>query len=94
MAFHTYILRSLSTGQFYVGHTAKLSRRIAEHNNNRTFSIKNRGPWELVYAEEHPTRAAASRREREIKRMKSRQLWLAAASATLIHFPSLGDACR
>ncbi len=75
MAFYTYILRSASTDRFYVGHTAKLSKRIAEHNNNRTLSIKNRGPWELVYAEEHPTRAEASRRERGLKRMKSHR-WI------------------
>ena len=62
MAFHTYILRSLSTGRFYVGHTANLSNRIARHNNNRSPSLKNRGPWELVHAEEFSTRAEAARR--------------------------------
>jgi len=75
MAFYTYVLQSISTGRFYVGHTSNLAKRIADHNNNRTFSIKSRGPWELVYAEEHPTRAEASRREREMKRMKSHR-WI------------------
>ena len=51
MAFHAYILRSRSTGRFYVGHTGNLTKRIFEHNNQRTVSIKNRGPWELYYAE-------------------------------------------
>ncbi len=71
MTFHTYILRSLSSGHFYVGHTSNLAKRIAEHNNDRTRSLKNRGPWELVRVEEFPTRAEAARREQEIKRMKS-----------------------
>ncbi len=71
MPYYMYILRSVSTGRFYVGHTANLPKRIAEHNNNRTFSIKNRGPWELVYTEEFSSRTEAGRREREIKRMKS-----------------------
>jgi putative endonuclease len=71
MPFHTYILRSVTTGRFYVGYTENLAKRVAEHNNNRTVSIKNRGPWTLVYSEEFPSRAAAMRREREIKRMKS-----------------------
>jgi len=31
MAFHVYILRSASTGRFYVGHTENLSKRMAEH---------------------------------------------------------------
>ena len=72
MPFYTYILRSAATGRFYTGHTENLSKRVAEHNNNRTFSIKNRGPWQLVYSEQFATRADAARREREIKRMKSR----------------------
>jgi putative endonuclease len=72
MPFHTYILRSESTGQFYIGHTENLTKRIFERNNNRTTSIKNRGPWKLFYSEVFDTRSSAARREREIKNMKSR----------------------
>ncbi len=75
MAFHVYVMRSRSTGRFYIGHTENLTKRIFEHNNNRTTSIKNRGPWELVHQEEYATRAEASRRERQIKRMKSHR-WI------------------
>ena len=73
MLFHVYILRSQSTGRFYVGHTENLVKRIFEHNNNRTPSIKNRGPWELFYSEVFETRSEAARRERQIKSMKSRR---------------------
>jgi len=72
MPFYAYILRSTATGKFYIGHTENLARRICEHNNNRTTSIKNRGPWELYYSEEFATRIEAMRRERQIKNMKSR----------------------
>ena len=72
MAFHTYILRSRSSGRFYIGHTENLIKRIFEHNNNRTTSIKNRGPWELFYSEAFETRSEAAGRERYLKRMKSR----------------------
>ena len=82
MAFHAYVLRSQSTGRFYVGHTENLTRRIVEHNNNRTTSLKNRGPWELVYSEEYSTRSEASRRERQIKQMKSRPYIEALARAS------------
>jgi putative endonuclease len=75
MVFHTYILRSLSTGRFYIGHTANLVNRVARHNANRSPSLKNRGPWELVHSEEFSTRAQAARRERQIKRKKSHQ-WI------------------
>ncbi|MFI5126986.1 MAG: GIY-YIG nuclease family protein [Candidatus Acidiferrales bacterium] len=71
MPFHAYILRSLSTGRFYIGHTENLAKRLREHYNNRTISIRNRGPWELFYSEEFATRTEAIRRERQIKNMKS-----------------------
>jgi len=72
MPFCAYVLRSQSTGRFYVGHTENLTKRIFEHNDQRTLSIKNRGPWELCYSEAFETRSEASRRERQIKSMKSR----------------------
>jgi len=72
MPFYLYILRSATTGKFYIGHAGDVTRRLAEHNNQRVPSTRNRGPWELVYAEEFATRAEASRRERALKKMKSR----------------------
>jgi len=79
MPFHCYILKSQSTGSFYVGHTENLTKRIFEHSNNGTPSIKNRGPWELFYSEAFETRSEAAQRERHIKSMKSRHFiehWL------------------
>ncbi len=75
MPFNMYILRSASTGKFYVGRTENLTKRLFEHNRNRTHSIRNRGPWKLVYSEEFPTRSEAGRRERQVKRMKSHK-WI------------------
>jgi len=83
MPFQTYILRSDTTGRFYIGHTENLTKRIFEHNNNRTPSIRNRGPWKLFYSEAYQTRSEAARRERQIKRMKSR-----------LFIESLADECR
>ena len=71
--FWVYALQN-PQGQFYIGQTENLDVRL--HSHNRTdktlgkFTRKN-GPWELVWSEEHPTRAAAMAREREIKGMKS-----------------------
>ena len=71
MPFYLYVLRSISTGRFYIGHTENLARRVSEHNSNRTPSTRNRGPWELVYSEEFATRSEATQRERALTRMKS-----------------------
>jgi putative endonuclease len=71
--FWAYILQN-PQGQFYVGQTDDLDARLHSHNRDDKilgkFTRKN-GPWELVWSEEHPTRAAAMARERQIKSMKS-----------------------
>ena len=68
-----YILQN-AQGRFYIGQTDDLDLRLHSHNRtDRTlgkFTRKN-GPWELVWSEEHPTRASAMARERQIKGMKS-----------------------
>ena len=72
MTYWVYILRSESSGRFYVGHTNDLEDRLLRHNEGRVQVTKNRGPWHLVYREEFPTREAAVARERAIKGRKSR----------------------
>ena len=74
MACHLYILKSETTGRYYVGQSQDLEARIAYHNANYSKSLKNRGPWSLIYEEEYPTRAAAMRRERQIKSWKDRAM--------------------
>jgi putative endonuclease len=51
MLFHVYILQSETTGRFYVGQTKDLQRRVAYHNANFSLSLRNRGPWKLLYSE-------------------------------------------
>ena len=73
MAFWAYILRN-AKGRFYIGQTEDLPERLKSHN--RTDAVLGRytrkhGPWALVWSEEHPTRASAMARERQIKQMKS-----------------------
>ena len=71
--FFVYILQSTQFSIFYVGHTDDLARRFQEHKAGRSNFTVSRGPWELVYVETFPTRAEAMKREREIKRRKSRR---------------------
>ncbi|MBI3879698.1 MAG: GIY-YIG nuclease family protein [Verrucomicrobia bacterium] len=61
-------------GKFYIGQTDNLAVRLANHNRTDLIGghfTRKCGPWELVWSEAHPTRAAAMARERAIKRMKS-----------------------
>jgi putative endonuclease len=77
MSYFVYILKSKSTGQFYIGHTDDLTRRIIEHNNPDYLGTKytklHKGPWICVYDEECPSRSEAMQRERQIKAKKSRK---------------------
>jgi putative endonuclease len=71
LAFQVYVLASEATGQHYLGQTQDLTARLVQHNDpadRLTLHTKcRRGPWKLIYSEEHPTRAAAMQRERWLK---------------------------
>jgi putative endonuclease len=66
-----YVLKSASTGKFYVGCTLDFPRRWAEHLRGQSPFTRNRGPWEVVHQEQYATMAEARRRERQIKSWKS-----------------------
>ena len=66
-----YILRSESSGKYYIGCTNHLARRLSEHQAHHSPSTRHRGPWQLVYQEQYGTVAKARQRERELKSWKS-----------------------
>jgi len=69
MAWYLYILRC-GDGSLYTGITDDVEKRLAAHRAGKGAKYtRGRGPLEPVYTEEHPDRAAASRREWEIKKM-------------------------
>lgn len=63
-----YLLRSLKDGNFYLGWTTNLERRLNEHNSGMTRSTKSRRPFELLYHETYSTKTEAKNRERTLKR--------------------------
>lgn len=67
MTWHVYILRC-SDDSLYTGITTDIDRRIAQHQSGTGAKYtRNRGPFALIYHEDFPCRASASRREYEIK---------------------------
>jgi putative endonuclease len=66
-----YILQSQQTQKFYIGCTADLVKRLAEHQRGQTISTRGRGPWVLVYEERLETLVEARRREKQLKSWKS-----------------------
>jgi predicted GIY-YIG superfamily endonuclease len=46
---YVYILESRVTAdRFYVGLTDNLDRRLAEHNDGKTFSTRDDRPWKIA----------------------------------------------
>jgi putative endonuclease len=73
--FIVYVLRSCKTGFRYIGQTNNLERRLQEHENGDTKSIRFQRPFTIEYIEKHPTRLEAMRRERWLKTGVGRE-WL------------------
>ncbi len=70
MNCYVYVLLSVSgpRPRTYVGWTTDLDLRLAKHNMGAGARFTRGGRWVMVYAERHATRAAAMRREWELKR--------------------------
>ena len=47
-----------------------MERRLFEHNHNNTQSLKNKGPFILIYKEQFINKLDATKRERQIKSYK------------------------
>ncbi len=65
--FYTYVLQSIKDGKFYTGYTCDLRKRVNEHNSNKVFSTKSRGPFRLIYYESCINKDDAKAREKYIK---------------------------
>lgn len=67
-----YLVRC-ADGSLYAGITTDVDRRVEEHNLDDVRGARytrGRRPVVLVYAESTASRSAATRREREIKKMR------------------------
>ena len=66
-----YILKSMTTGNFYIGTAVDSDARFSDHVRGQSPYTRGRGPWTRIYQEEYPTLAEARRRERQHKSWKS-----------------------
>ena len=67
-----YILL-LGNGQYYVGSTNNLERRIAQHKSWKVLSTKWKLPLELLFTREYETLSEARSAEYQLKKKKSRK---------------------
>ena len=78
MVFFVYVLLN-PEGKIYIGQTADLERRFAQHNDPdcrlTPHTKRHVGPWRLLHSGQAPSRSAAMRREKELKSGKGRE-WI------------------
>ena len=71
--FFVYILKSTSTGKFYIGQTQSLEERLKAHQEGNSTYTKNKGPWTLMAYQVCHSRSEAVVLERKLKNFKSRE---------------------
>jgi putative endonuclease len=71
---YVYFLRSLKDDSFYIGTSGNVDKRLREHNNGLSRSTAPKRPWKLERLEKYKDIKSAYKRERVLKKMKSRKL--------------------
>ncbi|PIP18629.1 MAG: excinuclease ABC subunit C [Candidatus Omnitrophica bacterium CG23_combo_of_CG06-09_8_20_14_all_41_10] len=65
--YYTYVIKSEKDDKWYTGSTGNLRKRFREHNDNKVFSTKGRGHFELIYYEACINEQDAREREKYLK---------------------------
>jgi len=71
--FYVYLLEN-KTGEWYIGYTSDLRKRVREHNQELNFSTRHKGPWVCIYYEACMHRTDATRREQYLKKTQGYRL--------------------
>lgn len=64
---HVYLIESKDTAKRYIGYTADLKRRLAEHNKHKNISTSKQREWKLIYCETYVHKMDALGREKFLK---------------------------
>ncbi|MFH0712334.1 MAG: GIY-YIG nuclease family protein [Candidatus Jorgensenbacteria bacterium] len=65
--WYVYVLMSEKTGEWYIGSTKDLQKRILRHNAGKNQSTKHGTPWKLIYCEMSKNQKDARAREKYLK---------------------------
>ena len=73
LCFYVYILQSKKDDSFYIGECDDLDRRMSKHFDGMSKYTASKRPLRLMYFEMVNSRNETNRREKEIKKKKSRK---------------------
>jgi len=65
--YYVYILQSKKNQSLYIGYTANLEKRVAEHNNGKSKATKPLLPYSLIFYEAFLNKGDAQSREEYLK---------------------------
>ena len=65
--FYVYVISSIESGEFYIGYSQNLKKRLADHNSGKNHSTKLKKPWQLIYFEGYKDKQDALGREKFLK---------------------------
>lgn len=65
--YYVYVLQSQADDGLYIGYTANLRRRFAQHQAGEAQATAYRGLWELIYYEAYREESDALGREEFLK---------------------------
>ena len=66
--YYVYVIQSEKDRSTYIGYTSDLNKRLKEHNQGKTRSIKSKIPYRLVYFEDFDAKTEAIKRELRLKK--------------------------
>ena len=72
--YYVYFLQSIKDASYYIGVTDNVQRRISQHNKGESKSTDPKRPWTIKRVEEFADINSAYKRERFMKKMKSRKI--------------------
>jgi putative endonuclease len=73
MQYFVYILYSPSLGSHYIGSCQEIEIRLKKHLCNHQGFTSKAKDWQLAYHESYPEKSGALKRERQLKRWKSKR---------------------
>ena len=89
--YYVYILYSENYDRYYIGQTDTIEARLKRHNAGEVKSTKHYNPWILKYTEKFESRSDAMKREKFLKKQKSKEFFRTLIGSSIGRVPSTRD---
>ncbi len=71
--YYTYIIESVVSQRWYIGHTYDIARRLSEHSSGQNKSTRGKGPWKLIFLRRFDNNSDANRFELKLKKLRNKE---------------------